>query len=397
MRLCGRSSVSLHLDVRTSLLLLHGRRRAAVAPVPGGESAVHPGEVRPRASGPDRRAMHRPGLGAGAERDCEKPLHGHGHLALPRRKVLQQGDAARLLRQGRGFPVHAASFCWISTSWVLSPLEPVETDRVWGKIVDADNPPLHVLERIFAQAGVDVPGIVPCDWGTGDTVATNFNGGFLYVPRGFVSRMQSAWRGWAEFLHARPDLFESPEHRGHTDQISFALALAAERLPCRHLSANWNFPLHSPGVPRSFKSEAAVRGLHYHWCLDAFGLVDPVFRDHSVVDDTVRRVNAALGARDASLFFDLYKRHLAREAVRLVPVAEKPLFCEDFIARTWKRRQETQADPACGHAQDRHHRPAVAPGVEPRTSCRAGFLVSGTVEVHARAKAPAARGRAAER
>ena len=218
---------------------------------------------------------------------------------------------------------------------VLAPLEPVETDRVWGKIVDADNPPLHVLERIFAQAGVDVPGIVPSDWGTGDTVATNFNGGFLYVPRGFVSRMQSAWRGWAEFLHARPDLFETPEHRGHTDQISFALALAAERIPCRHLSANWNFPLHSPGVPRSFKSEAVVSGLHYHWCLDAFGLVDPVFRDHSVVDDTVRRVNAALGARDESLFFDLYKRHLAREAVRLVPAAEKPLFCEDFIARTW--------------------------------------------------------------
>ena len=218
---------------------------------------------------------------------------------------------------------------------VLSPIEPVETDRVWGKIVDADNPPLHVLERIFAQAGVDLPGIVPCDWGTGDTVATNFNGGFLYVPRGFVSRMQSAWRGWAEFLHARPDLFETPEHRGHTDQISFALALAAERIPYRHLSANWNFPLHSPGVPRSFKSEAVVRGLHYHWCLDAFGLVDPVFRDNSVVDDTVRRVNAALGARDESLFFDQYKRHLAREAVGLVPIAEKPLFCEDFIARTW--------------------------------------------------------------
>ncbi len=217
---------------------------------------------------------------------------------------------------------------------VLSPLEPVVTDRVWGKIVDADNPPLHVLERIFAQAGVDVPGIVPSDWGTGDTVATNFNGGFLYVPGGFVPRMQAAWRRWAEFLHARPDLFEEPGHRDHTDQISFALALAAEGIPCRHLPANWNFPLHSPGVPRSFEPGADVSGLHYHWCLDAFGLVDPVFRDGSVVDETVRRVNAALGARDASPFFDRYKRHLAREAVGLVPVAGKPSFSGDFIART---------------------------------------------------------------
>ena len=212
---------------------------------------------------------------------------------------------------------------------------PNERDCVWGKIVDGDNPPLHVLERIFAQAGVDVPGIVPCDWGTGDSVATNFNGGFLYVPRGFAQRMQTAWRKWAEFLYGRPELFERPGHRVHTDQISFALALSAEKIPYRHLSASWNFPLHRPDMPRSFKPEAVVSGLHYHRCLDTFGLIDPVFRDNSVIDESVRRINAALGARDDSLFFDLYKRHLAREAVRLVPGAKEPLFSDAFIKRAW--------------------------------------------------------------
>ena len=218
---------------------------------------------------------------------------------------------------------------------VLSPLDLVETDQVWGKIVDNVSPPLSVLERIFVEAGVDVPDIVPCDWGTGDTIATNFNGGFLYVPRRFVSRMQAAWRKWAEFLHARPKLFDAPGHRVHTDQISFALALAAERIPFGHLPANWNFPLHNSNSPRSFKPESPVGGLHYHRCLDAFGLVEPAFKDNSVIDKAVSRVNAAIGTRDASLFFDLYKRHLAEKAVARVPRAGKPLFSDTFIARTW--------------------------------------------------------------
>ena len=163
---------------------------------------------------------------------------------------------------------------------------------------------------------------------------------------------------------ARPELFERPGHRVHTDQISFALALSAEKIPYRHLSASWNFPLHRPDMPRSFKPEAVVSGLHYHRCLDTFGLIDPVFRDGSVIDESVRRINAALGARDDSLFFALYKRHLAREAVRLVPGAKEPLFSDAFIKRAWNGDRKRRLILLCGHSQNRHHRPAVAPGVE---------------------------------
>ena len=217
---------------------------------------------------------------------------------------------------------------------ILSPIDVAERDHVLGKIVDGPNPPLPILERIFAEAGVDIPGIVPCDWGTGETISTNFNGGFLYVPMKLVPCLQPAWRRWAEFLYARPELFDRPGQRHHTDQISFCLALAAEKIPYRHLSANWNFPLHRSTLPQSFRPDVAVRVLHYHRCLDTFGLIDPVFKDSPVIKKLVRRVNAAIGERDESMFFDLYKHHLAQEIVSSIPLATSPLFSEDFLART---------------------------------------------------------------
>ena len=186
--------------------------------------------------------------------------------------------------------------------------------------------PLHVLERIFAQAGVDVPGIVPCDWGTGDSVATNFNGGFLYVPRGFVSAdaigMARMGRvpAWASGPVRKPRT-----SRPHGSRSRSRWRSRQRRLPYRHLSASWNLPLHSPGVPRgASSSEAVVSGLHYHWCLDAFGLdrsriQGPRRRRRHRSGESMRR----LAPGTHSLFFDLYKRHLAREAVRARPEAPR--------------------------------------------------------------------------
>ena len=217
---------------------------------------------------------------------------------------------------------------------VLAPLEIEENDCVRGKIVDAPNPPLPVLESIFRAAGVNIPGIVLSDWGSGDTVATNFNGGFLYLPLPLLPRVRSAWRKCGEFLHARPELFAHPSQRMHTDQVSFAMGLASAEIPYRRLSANWNFPLHRPEMPTSFQSEEPVRGLHYHRRLDTFGLIEPALKDNSVIDEAVSRANAAIGAQDASMFFALYKRHLAREATSRIPDRKALTFSEAFLART---------------------------------------------------------------
>ena len=217
---------------------------------------------------------------------------------------------------------------------VLAPLEVKERNCVWGKIVDGPNPPLPVLKRIFCEGGVEIPGVVSSDWGAGDTVSTNFNGGFLYIPLPQVSRVRSAWRKWAEFLYARPDLFEHPSQRMHTDQIAFAMGLASACIPYRHLSANWNFPLHRPDLPQSFRPEMPVHGLHYHRCLDTFGLIDPVFGGSRVIGKAVARVNAAIGTQGPSLFFKSFKRHRAQEAMRRVPDAGRLAFSDDFLVRT---------------------------------------------------------------
>ena len=218
---------------------------------------------------------------------------------------------------------------------VLAPVDVEQRDCVWGKIVDGANPPLHVLERIFLEAGVGISSIVPCDWETGDTVATNLNGGFLYLPLPLAAPMRSAWRKWAEFLYERPELFETPAQRNNTDQIAFALALASEKFPLRYLSANWNFPAHRPEMPRSFRPELPIRGVHYHRCLDTFGLIEPAFKASPVVDEAVSRANATIGAQDPSMFFERYKRHLAREAVKRVPEKKALTFSDAFVARTW--------------------------------------------------------------
>ena len=145
---------------------------------------------------------------------------------------------------------------------VVSPLTVPDPNAVCGKIVDGDNPALDRLERLFDAAGVPRPATVPSDWeGRGDTFATNLNGGFLYVPRDQIAPVRSAWRRWAEFLYARPDLFDHPSARRHVDQIGFAMALASEETPLLHLPANWNYPGHKDRAPRAYRP-----GSRYAFC-----------------------------------------------------------------------------------------------------------------------------------
>ena len=216
---------------------------------------------------------------------------------------------------------------------VLSPLDVPDRKIVWGKIVDGANPPLPTLERIFSAAGVEPPGVIPCDWERGETFDTNFNGGFLYVPLPFVARLRTSWRRWAEFLFARPELFDDPAHRKHIDQVSFALTMVSERIPHRRLSANWNFPCHENQRPRTYEPRSPLHVLHYHDGLDPSGLLAPIFSDPAV-EAAAEHVNAALGERGDRIFFDLYKRYRAKQAIDGVPFIRTPMFSKDFLTRT---------------------------------------------------------------
>lgn len=216
---------------------------------------------------------------------------------------------------------------------VLSPLDVPDRKVVWGKIVDDANPPLPTLERIFSAAKVEPPGIVPCDWESGETFSSNFNGGFLYVPLPFVARLRTGWRRWAEFLFARAELFDEPAQRKHIDQISFALAVVSERIPHSRLTVNWNFPCHSNQLPRTYETPAAVYVLRYGDRLDPYGLVAPAFSDPTI-DAAVERVNGTLGEQSDPTFFALYKQHRAKQAMIDVPFVPVSPFSKDFLART---------------------------------------------------------------
>ena len=216
---------------------------------------------------------------------------------------------------------------------VLSPLDVPDREIVWGKVVDGANPSLPTLERIFSAAGVEPPGIIPCDWEGGETFDTNFNGGFVYVPLPFVARLRTRWRRWAEFLFARLELFDDPVHRKHIDQVSFALTMVSERIPHRRLTANWNLPCHANQRPRTYEPQSPLHVLHYHDCLDPYGLLAPRFSDPAV-EAATEHVNATLGERNDRIFFDSYKRYRAKQAVDGVPFIHTPIFSKKVLART---------------------------------------------------------------
>jgi len=207
-------------------------------------------------------------------------------------------------------------FLFDSDTVVLTPLEVPDRDRIWGKIVDHHNPPLSTLETLFSAAGVTLPRIVRCDWDTGDTVDANFNGGMLYIPMQAVRKLRAAWRRWAEFLYVHAELFPKTSERDHIDQISFTMALASEGFSYGHLPANWNYPCHEKRpTPLSLQADEDIRVVHYHQCLDTFGLIESIVSDSAACDAAVNRANGVISERSRSMFFDQYKRGLAARAV----------------------------------------------------------------------------------
>ena len=206
-------------------------------------------------------------------------------------------------------------FLFDSDTVVLTPLDVPGRDRIWAKIVDYRNPRLSTLKHLFSAAGVALPGIVRSDWDAGDTIDTNFNGGLLYIPMQAVGKLRAAWRRWAEFLFLHEELFPESSERDHIDQVSFAMALASEGFNYGHLPANWNYPCHEERpVPLSFRPEQDIRVLHYHQCLDAFGLIAPADSGNAACEAAVRRANAVIDDSRDSMFFAHYKRNLATRA-----------------------------------------------------------------------------------
>jgi hypothetical protein len=142
--------------------------------------------------------------------------------------------------------------------------------RALGKPVDFSNPPIGLLRTIFAEAGV------PLELSKGDidgavTARANVNGGVYVIDRAVFSALADAWRRWATWCVDRIDLL--PGMGQHADQVSFALAIAAQRIPFAELPRRFNVPTH---VPQSEGLDCDPAILHYHRALNDQQLLHPV-------------------------------------------------------------------------------------------------------------------------
>ncbi|MGE0053272.1 MAG: hypothetical protein AB7S74_03590 [Hyphomicrobium sp.] len=208
----------------------------------------------------------------------------------------------------------------------------------WGKIVDAPNPPVDVLMRIYDDAGIKHPEVVPCGWGTGQTFKNNLNGGFLYIPWRYCTRLHAEWSLLAEQLFWTKDLLCEPEHRKHIDQITFGMALSSQKIPYRLLGADWNYPCHRQ-EQQTDDPKTAIRVLHYHSCLDEFGRVLPTCGLDDRIQNASRTANDVLKDCFDIRFFERLKREQAKQfAARIVPDEKIDLMnIRSILARFSKR------------------------------------------------------------
>ena len=168
----------------------------------------------------------------------------------------------------------------------------VPHDAVAGKLVDAPLPPLEVLLRIFAAAGLSAPPVVPLPWGPDQwTVSGNNNGGLYLVPSQLLRGVATTWAHWASWLL---DHFELLEQWGvHVDQVAMAMALSAEGVASIPLDVRWNTPIHDPTRIPADPPKPAV--IHYHQKLDRLGQIQPIGapsidRQIDVANAAIRRV-----------------------------------------------------------------------------------------------------------
>lgn len=160
-----------------------------------------------------------------------------------------------------------------------------------AKPVDYPNPPLDVLDRLYAAAGLTGrPDVVACTHAAGaGTYANNCNGGVYVLRTAIVPALGRAWKKWALWALERADQIGAHVH--HVDQISFGLAAWDLGLAVRALPVEANMPTHAPPdhYPAGIGPPAV---LHYHDRLTPDDTLTTVGID--VIDERIRIVNDVL-------------------------------------------------------------------------------------------------------
>ena len=202
----------------------------------------------------------------GVSSDFKNRLHS---LDVQVRSILPFGDSKYCNKIGQLFSIASDDAdCVILMDTDMLVVKDVRglacTDFVQGKIVDHPNPPLVVLEHIFAEAGfLTLPLPVSTDIYLDQmTLSGNCNGGLYVIPGKFVPVLGFLWAKWSLWLLNKPDLL-GETYLHHADQVGFCLAIFEANIPFRALGRKFNFPSHL-ALPKD-ESPAIF---HYHRSVD---------------------------------------------------------------------------------------------------------------------------------
>ncbi|MEA2019449.1 MAG: hypothetical protein U9N59_13505 [Campylobacterota bacterium] len=196
--------------------------------------------------------------------------------------------------------------------FVIDDISDIKGDKIMAKIVDAPNPTLSTLKKIYTKASLELPKIVSSDWEmpNSDTLQNNFNGGFYYIPKKYINIISEDWKKWGEWLYNKKELFDNQKQFIHVDQISFSLAVYKNELQYSELSANYNFPIHSSVNIGSFKHDEEIKIIHYHREINNFGLVNSSKVTAQNVKDAVVKANIIILENNKLELFKYYKKSL---------------------------------------------------------------------------------------
>jgi hypothetical protein len=165
---------------------------------------------------------------------------------------------------------------------------PVPRGAIGCKVVDGPNPPLRLLEVVFARAGISRPRVVATDCeGAFETLEGNANGGLYVLRAELLPRIAEAWAFWARWL------VEAEVLTGFlffVDQVAMALALHSEGIAQWPLQRRWNYPVHVAQWTESCTTRPAV--IHYHRSVDSDGRIKA--SGSPTIDSVIRAVNEAM-------------------------------------------------------------------------------------------------------
>ena len=141
----------------------------------------------------------------------------------------------------------------------------LDFDYINSKIVNAINPPIEILDELFAMSGLKkvLPDLI-VELNQGMTYGANFNGGLYFIPKKYYDAVQSGWEKWSQWLLINGKPLYDAGKEANIDQVSFCMTVHENNIPIKYLTRLHNYPM-----PFQFgDAERIPYVLHYHTVME---------------------------------------------------------------------------------------------------------------------------------